>query len=490
MESLVQEVFERSFNEKKKEEPQAPPQERPEIYNTPAQPPRQEAVEQTSYQEVRKEEPPRYESQATPSYAEPTPEPIQQPVHVEPARQEPVQQPAYSEPVQEPVQTYSEPVPAVEEKVETTEAAASDSDGENLAPVKTTTEAEDLEKSIQDEFGLSVKEAKIMVIGTGGAGNNCVTRLTEMGIKGANTIAVNTDVKHLSVSKADKKILIGKELTRGLGAGGYPDVGKKAAEESEKDIKKMLDGVDMIYLVAGLGGGTGTGAAPAIAKIAKEMGAIVIGCTTMPFKIEGARMGKAEDGLYQLRQVCDTVIVIENDRLLKIAGDLPLDQAFAVADNLISTIIKGVTETIAVPSLVNLDYADVKTIMHSGGVAAVGFGESDTKTRAEEAVTKAMTNPLLEVNYEGGTGAIIHITGGQDLKLDEVNLIGEYVSKQLDPDAQVIWGTRINPEFRGKIRVITIVTGVKSPFILGPVARQEVAERKDFSQELGIPVVN
>jgi cell division protein FtsZ len=209
----------------------------------------------------------------------------------------------------------------------------------------------------------------------------------------------------------------------------------------------------------------------------------------MPFKIEGARMGRAEDGLTYLRQVCDTVIVIENDRLLKIAGDLPLQQAFGVADNLIATIIKGVTETISTPSLVNLDYADVKTIMHSGGVAAVGFGESDTKNRAEEAVVKAMTNPLLEVNYEGGTGALIHITGGSDLKLDEVNLIGEYVSKQLDPNAQVIWGSRIDPEFKGKIRVITIVTGVKSPYILGPVEQEEAKKLKDYTQELGIPVI-
>jgi cell division protein FtsZ len=349
-------------------------------------------------------------------------------------------------------------------------------------------QSEDNAKSIQDEFGLNVKEAKIVVLGAGGAGNNCITRLSEMGVKGASTIALNTDVKHLSVSKADGKLLVGKELTRGLGAGGYPDVGKRAVEESEKEIKKMLEGADMIYLVTGLGGGTGTGGAPIIARIAKELGCIVIGCTTMPFKIEGARIGKAEDGLYQLRQVCDTVIVIENDRLLKIAGDLPLQQAFGVADNLISTIIKGVTETIATPSLVNLDYADVKTIMHSGGVAAVGFGESDTKNRAEEAVVKAMTNPLLEVNYEGGTGAIVHTTGGPDMKLDEVNMIGEYVSKQLDPDAQVIWGARINPDFKGKLRVITIVTGVKSPYILGPVAREE-AVKKDFSQELGIPIV-
>jgi cell division protein FtsZ len=348
--------------------------------------------------------------------------------------------------------------------------------------------SEDTAKSIQDEFGLDVKEAKIVVLGIGGAGNNCITRLSEMGVKGATTLAVNTDAKHLSVSKADEKLLVGRELTRGLGAGGYPDVGKKAVEESEKDIKKLLEGTDMIYMVTGLGGGTGTGGAPVMARIAKELGCIVIGCTTMPFKIEGARIGKAEDGLYELRQVCDTVIVIENDRLLKVAGDLPLQQAFGVADNLISTIIKGVTETIAMPSLVNLDYADVKTIMHSGGVAAVGFGESDTKNRAEEAVVKAMTNPLLEVNYDGGLGALVHITGGEDLKLDEVNLIGEYVSKQLDPDAQVIWGARINQDFKGKLRVITIITGVKSPYILGPIAREET-QKKDFSQELGIPIV-
>jgi cell division protein FtsZ len=344
-------------------------------------------------------------------------------------------------------------------------------------------------KNIQEQFGLDVKSAKILVMGTGGAGNNCVSRLANIGVKGAQTIALNTDAKHLSISQADQKMLVGKELTKGLGAGGYPDVGKRAAEESERELKKVMEDVDMVYLVTGLGGGTGTGATPVLARIAKEMGAITIGCVTMPFKIEGARMGKAEDGLYQLRQVCDTVMVIENDRLLRIAGDLPLQQAFGVADNLISTIIKGITETISQPSLVNLDYADVKTIMHSGGVAAVGFGESDTKSRAEEAVIKAMTNPLLEVNYEGGTGALIHITGGSDLKLDEVNLIGEYVSKQLDPDAQVIWGARINPDFKGKLRVITIVTGVQSPYILGPVARQEQAEKRDFSQELGITMI-
>lgn len=445
MESLVQEVFERSFREKK--EPVPPTGDRQQ--QLPAEPaPSNEQPAQASPQ--------------PPQGVQPESAPIFEPAPAQQAPAEGAQAPA--EPSKEEGAQDERPVYA------------------NFSA------SEEIAKSIEDEFGLNVKEAKITVIGAGGAGNNCITRLCEMGVKGASTVAVNTDVKHLSISKANQKLLIGKELTRGLGAGGYPDVGKRAVEESEKDVKKMLNGTDMIYLVTGLGGGTGTGASPEIARIAKEQGCIVIGCCTMPFKIEGARISKAEDGLYQLRQVCDTVIVIENDRLLKVAGDLPLEQAFGVADNLISTIIKGVTETIAVPSLVNLDYADVRTIMHSGGVAAVGFGESDTKSRAEEAVVKAMTNPLLEVNYDGGTGALVHITGGSDLKLDEVNLIGEYVSKQLDPDAQVIWGARINPDFKGKLRVITIITGVKSPYILGPVAKEEA--RKDFSQELGIPIVS
>ena len=353
-------------------------------------------------------------------------------------------------------------------------------------PLEKETPKENIEKKIHDEFGLDVMRAKILVMGVGGAGNNCITRLHDIGINGAETIAVNTDAKHLSVSRSDKKFLIGKDMTRGLGAGGYPNVGKKAAEESERDLKRLMEGIDMLYIVTGLGGGTGTGGTPVIAKIAKEMGAIVIASVTMPFKVEGARIGKAEDGLYQLRQVCDTVIVIENDKLLHVAGNLPIQQAFSVADDLIANMIKGVTETISQPSLVNLDYADVRTIMHSGGVATVGFGESDTKNRAEECIIRAMSNPLLEVDYHGGTGALIHMTGGNDLRLDEVNMIGEYVSKQLDPEAQVIWGARIDPSYGGRLKVITIVTGVKSPYILGPVAREE--GERDVHKELGIPV--
>lgn len=348
-------------------------------------------------------------------------------------------------------------------------------------------EATDVAQKANEAFGLDLKQAKIAVVGAGGGGNNTVNTLFEMGIQGADTLAINTDAKHLYITKAGQKILIGKEVTRGLGAGGYPDVGRKAAEESAREIKEALNGVDMVFLTCGLGGGTGTGSAPVVASIAKSMGAIVIGSVTMPFRYEGTRTDKAEDGLKVLRQVCDTVIVIENEKLLKLAGNLPLKQAFAVADQLIATMIKGITETITVPSLVNLDYADVKAIMNSGGVAAIGVGEGSSSDRAKEAISKALKHPLLEVDYAGAKGALIQIIGGEDLKLEEVNAIGQEVSKQLDPEAQVIWGARIVPNLAGKIQVITIVTGIKSPYILGPVPQP--TGRAQLDEELGIPVI-
>ena len=343
-------------------------------------------------------------------------------------------------------------------------------------------------KQAEEEFGFSIKRARIVVVGVGGAGQNTITRLTEMGIQGALTVAVNTDAKHLTIGKADRKILIGRELTRGLGAGGYPEIGRKAAEESRNELKEVLEGADLVFVCCGEGGGTGTGASPVIAEIAKSMNAIVIGVVTMPFKIEGARVAKAEEGLARLRQASDTVIVIENDKLLKYAGKLPIQQAFAFADELIASMVKGITETITLPSLVNVDYADVKAIMHAGGVAALGVGESNSSDRALDAVTKALNNPLLEVDYSGAKGALIHITGGNDLKLEEVNLIGETVSQYLDPSAQVIWGARILPEFTGKIQVITIITGVKSPYILGPVSYEKPVV-KEVSQALGIEII-
>jgi cell division protein FtsZ len=346
----------------------------------------------------------------------------------------------------------------------------------------------DYYKLAEQEFGFSVKKAKIAVVGCGGAGQNTVTRLTEVGCEGAITISLNSDAKHLAVGKADKKLLIGKELTRGLGCGGYPEVGKKAAEESRNEIKEQLEGVDLLFAIAGLGKGTGTGAIPVVCEIAKSMGAVVIAVVEMPFKLEGARVAKAEDGLVNLRQVCDTAIVIENDKLLKYAGNMTIQNAFAVADELIAAMIKGITETITLPSLVNLDYADVRAVMHSGGVACIGVGESNSSDRAIDAITKALQNPLLEVDYTGATGALVHITGGTDLRLDEVNAIGEAVAQHLDPAAQVFWGARILPEFEGKVQVISIITGVKSPYILGPVSYERPVVR-EISQALGIDII-
>lgn len=338
---------------------------------------------------------------------------------------------------------------------------------------------------------LESHQAKIIAFGCGGGGSNTITRLTEMGIKGAVTIAANTDAKHLAITKAHKKILIGRELTRGLGAGGYMEIGKKAAEESRDEIRELLREGDLVFLTCGLGGGTGTGSIPVIARIARDMGAIVIAPVTVPFKMEGARIRKAEDGLMCLREYCDTAIIIENQKLLELAGNKPLKEAFAVADDLIATMIKGVTELISQPSLVNLDYADVKAIMHSGGFATIGVGYSDTKDRAREAVEMALKHPLLDVKYEGATGALIQVIGGEDITLDEINLVGETVSKRMDPDATVMWGARVLPEMKRKLEVITIITGVNSPYITGKESKREEIIVKRYSSELealGIPL--
>ncbi len=314
---------------------------------------------------------------------------------------------------------------------------------------------------------LKAGKANIKVIGCGGGGGNMSTWLYNKGISGASVYAMNTDALHLSITKADEKLLIGKELTKGLGAGGHPHRGREAAKESLSDIKKSVGGADMVFVLAGLGGGTGTGCAPVAAQMAKESGSIVIGVVTMPFESEKSRIDKAEFGLQELREASDTCIVIDNNRLVDIAGNLPIEQAFAVANELVSTMIKGIVETITLPSLINLDYADVSTIMKNGDVAVIGIGESDTANRVDEAVREALTHPLLDVDYRGATGALIHITCGPDMKLDEFDNIGKLITENLNPESQVIIGARINKEFGGKIRVVTIMTGVKSPYILG-----------------------
>ncbi len=330
--------------------------------------------------------------------------------------------------------------------------------------------------------------ANIKVIGCGGGGGNVVNWLYKKGVQGAEILAINTDKQHLDLIEADTKMLIGRSATRGLGCGGFPQKGTEAAKEQMSELKGMLKNADMVFITAGMGGGTGTGSAPVVAQIAKEEGGIVIAAVTMPFNIERARIEKAEYGLQQLRNVCDTVIVIDNNRLVQIAGNLPVQQAFAVANELVSTMIKGIVEIIAVPSLVNLDYADVKAIMSKGDVSVVGIGESNTERRVTEAVRRALDNPLLEVSYEGASGALIHITGGADLTLDEVSSAGEMITEALDADANVIWGARIMDDMKGRLRIMAIITGVNSPYILGKSAtpKQQQDRAVATSRNLGL----
>jgi cell division protein FtsZ len=337
---------------------------------------------------------------------------------------------------------------------------------------------------------LRAGKANIKVFGAGGMGGNAVTWLFNKGINGATVYAVNTDALHLSITKADEKILIGKELTRGLGAGGKPQVGREAAKESLSELKKATSSADMVFVLTGLGGGTGTGSAPVIAQLAKESGAIVIAVATMPFECEKARQDKAEFGLQELTEVADTAIIIDNNRLVDIAGNLPMEQAFAVANELVSTMIKGIVETITLPSLINLDYADVSAIMKEGQVAVIGVGEADTTDRVNEAVRQALTHPLLDVDYKGATGALIHITCGSDFKLEEFSGVGEMVTDSISPEAQVIIGARINKDFANKIRVITIMTGVQSPYVLGRGSLSEETQQQAQSEmsDLGIEV--
>jgi len=315
----------------------------------------------------------------------------------------------------------------------------------------------------------------IAVIGVGGAGNNTVTRLIEMGITGAECVAVNTDALHLSVSRAHRKILIGEKLTKGLGVGGDPKLGRAAIEESKKRVEDLLSNVDIAFITAGLGGGTGTGAAPVIAEIARRNGAITVGVVTTPFRIEKGRIEYAANALTEMRRQCDTVVVIDNNKLMQLVPQLPINEAFRVADQVLANMIKGIVETISAPSLINLDFADFKTIVKRGGVAVVGVGESDAPNRAEEAVRNALRSPLLNVDYAGATGALIHVTGDNQMTIEEANRVGEIVTEMMDDNALVIWGARVNPEQNGKLKVTLVMTGVNSPHILsgfGTIAPQ------------------
>jgi cell division protein FtsZ len=320
------------------------------------------------------------------------------------------------------------------------------------------------QNSVDDDF---IGQPRIMIIGCGGAGNNTVNRLHHMGVAGAETLAINTDKQHLDMIQADKRVLIGKSLTRGLGAGGYPDVGKRAAEMARPTLEALLENADLVFITAGMGGGTGTGSAPVVAEIAKEQGAIVVGMVSYPFQVEKARLIRAEEGLETLASHSDSVIVLDNNRLKNFVPNLPLGQAFSVMDQLIGETVKGISETITEPSLINIDYADVRAIMSKGGVAVMLVGESKQQNKSESVVRECLSNPMLDVDYRGATGSLIHITGGSDLTLQDAEEIATSLTYELDPHADVIWGARVRNDMEGKVRVMAIMTGVQSGKILG-----------------------
>ncbi|HIP25702.1 MAG TPA: cell division protein FtsZ [Archaeoglobus profundus] len=318
-----------------------------------------------------------------------------------------------------------------------------------------------LERSKKNEKDLLIP--KIVVVGVGGSGCNTINRLKNIGIDGVLTVAVNTDIQHLKMIKADKKILFGVSLTRGLGAGGNPEIGRKAAEKARKWFEDLLKDANLVFICAGLGGGTGTGAAPVIAEVAKSQGAIVISMVNMPFFTERARLRKAAEGLEELRKYSDTVVALDNNKLLEYFPHLPLEQAFSVMDQLIAETIRGITDTITKPSLVNIDFADVKAVMENGGVAVMLVGESKSQTKSKDVVKNCLNHPLLEVDFRGAKGALIHISGGTDLTVKEADEIVRELTYEIDANANVIWGARILPELDGMVRVVAILTGVKSP---------------------------
>jgi len=341
-----------------------------------------------------------------------------------------------------------------------------------------------------DDF---VGQPRIVIIGCGGAGNNTVNRIHHMGVSGAETIAINTDKQHLDMIQADKRILIGKSLTKGLGAGGYPDVGKRAAEMARPTLEAILESADLVFITAGMGGGTGTGSAPVVAAIAKEQGAIVVGMVSYPFQVEKARLIRAEEGLEALAAAADSVIVLDNNRLKNFVPNLPLGQAFSVMDQLIGETVKGISETITEPSLINIDYADVRAIMSKGGVAVMLVGESKQQNKAESVVRECLSNPMLDIDYRGATGSLIHITGGTDLTLQDAEEVATSLTYELDPHADVIWGARVRSDMEGKIRVLAIMTGVKSAQILGTrqsykTMVQDIENKRSSPKAVEMPV--
>ncbi len=339
-----------------------------------------------------------------------------------------------------------------------------------------------------EELAKIVEKLKvnIAIVGCGGGGSNTINRLSTAGVFGAELVAANSDAKHLLRVHAPHKILLGRSTTRGLGAGALPEVGEKAAQEAEQELKDYVKNANIVFVTAGMGGGTGTGSAPVVARLARQAGALVIGVVTLPFKAEGkVRMENALRGLERLRVSCDTTAVIPNDKLLELVPKLPLDAAFRVADEVLMESIKGLTEIITKPGLVNLDFNDVMTIMRNGGVAMIGIGEATQKTakgdRIDSAVVQALESPLLgDVDLSAARGALIRVTGGTDMTVAEAEKAAEMVSSRISQNARIIWGCSVDPSMAGVIRVMTVLTGVKGPGLMAPQDEPQTKHGVDF----------
>lgn len=497
MESFINNVMERDRGNESQDEPVIKNME-----ETPGTPTEQDNQEETTDNQQERE-PFGNEQEQEKQREEPTEEPAEEKVEEEEkpeeVKEEQVEEPVSEAPVEEPVEeqkeepveevkeeTMEEPEQKEEKKEEKKEeykpsyVKQAEQQPDRPKPAKRHELDEELEKL------LAKQKATVKVIGSGGGGNNTINRITEVGIEGAETIAMNTDAQDLLYTTADKKILLGKELTGGLGAGSIPKIGEEAAAESEQDIKQSLQGADMVFITCGLGGGTGTGSAPVIASVGKKLGALTVAVVTLPFSMEGnRRYDNAVLGLERLQEAVDTLIVIPNDKLLELAPDLPLQTAFKVADEILTNAVKGIAELVTKAGLVNLDFADIRAVMGNGGVALIGVGESDTDNRATEAVERAINNPLLDADISGANGALINVAGGTDMTLEEARKVVEAVSDKLDEDARVIWGAQISDDLSGMIRTMLIVTGVKSSQILGH-KKPKTKEQKETEMELGI----
>lgn len=320
-------------------------------------------------------------------------------------------------------------------------------------------------RGIVESLSVSIK-----IVGCGGGGSNTISRLCEAGIVGAQLCAINTDAKHLLHIRSPKKMLIGRRITRGLGAGAIPEIGEKAARESEGEIRAFLQGANVVFVTAGLGGGTGTGSAHVVARLAKETGALVMGVVTMPFTAEGGmRRDNADGGIDKLRRYCDTTAVIENDKLLELVPKLPIEAAFKVADEILMQSIKGMTEIVTRPGLVNIDFSDLMTIIEDGGVAMIGMGEGGGETdRIDVAVAEALESPLLgEVNLSQVGGALIRVVGGTDLTVSEAERAAELIGDRINSMARIIWGCSVDPNLKEDVRVLVVLTGVEGEHLLG-----------------------